>query len=136
MLRDLVRLLSDEKNQRVSLVDERGELAAVLNGTPQNNIGMRTDVLVNIPKGEAIMMLLRTMNPQWIAVDEITAPEDIQALDQASYCGVKLLATAHANGLEDLYRRPLYLKLMERNMFTKIVELGPDKSYHIREVEV
>ena len=77
------------------------------------------------------MMLLRTMSPQWIALDEITAPEDIEALDRASYCGVKLLATAHGDSLSDLTRRPLYHKLLARGVFSQVVLLSPDKSYQI-----
>lgn len=134
LLRDLVRLLSDRCGQRVSLVDERAEISAALHGVPQLDIGMRTDVLINIPKGEAVMMLLRTMNPQWIAVDEITAPADISALEQASYCGVKLLATAHADSVEDLQRRPLYRMLMEKKIFQTVVLLKTDKSYITQEV--
>jgi len=135
LLRDLVRQLSDERKQRVSLVDERGEIAAVLEGTPQNSIGLRTDVLVNVPKRAGIMMMLRTMNPQWIAVDEITAPGDIQALEQASYCGVRLLATAHADSPEDLYQRPLYKEMMKRNIFSHIIHICPDRTYRIQEVK-
>ena len=81
------------------------------------------------------MMLLRNMNPQWIAVDEITAPADVQALEQAAYCGVRLLATAHGADLEDLRRRPVYRQLMAAGVFRTIVVLGADKSYTIREVE-
>lgn len=134
LLRDLVRLLSDERRQRVSLVDERGELAAVVNGIPQSNVGMRTDVMANIPKSEGIMIMLRTMNPQWIAVDEITAPLDLHALEQASYCGVKLLATAHADRIEDLYHRPLYKALMQKKIFSTVVCLKQDKTYNVVEV--
>ena len=134
LLRDLIRLLSDRENQRISLADERGEISAALHGVPQLDIGKRTDVLLYIPKKEAMMMLLRTMNPQWIAVDEITAPEDIAALEHASYCGVKLLATAHADQAEDLYRRPLYRSMMEKKIFRTIVGLRPDKSFLIQEV--
>ena len=133
LLRDVVRLLSDRRKQRVGLADERGELSAAVNGRTQMNVGLRTDVLVNVPKSIAVMMLLRTMNPTWIAVDEITAAEDIAAMEQASYCGVKLLATAHGDSAEDLKNRPLYRKLMETGIFQQVVVLRRDKSYEIQE---
>jgi len=133
LLRDLVRLISDVWMQRVSLVDERGELAAVVDGIPQNDVGIRTDVMSNIPKSEGIMIMLRTMNPQWIAVDEITSPSDICALEQASYCGVRLLATAHADRMEDLHLRPLYREMMDKKIFSTIVILKQDKTYEVME---
>lgn len=95
LLRECVRSLSDG-GSRVGLVDERGELAACRLGVPQLDVGAQTDVLTGCGKSEGIYLLLRAMNPQWIAVDEITAPEDIRAMEEASYCGVRFLATAHA----------------------------------------
>ena len=80
------------------------------------------------------MMLLRTMHPQWIAMDEITTPADLIAMNQSSYCGVYLLATAHAGGLEDLSNRKLYCELMEKEIFRTLVLLKPDKTYEIVEV--
>ena len=133
LLRDFVRQISDVRMQRVSLVDERGELAAVVDGIPQNDVGIRTDVMSNIPKNEGIMIMLRTMNPQWIAVDEITSPSDICALEQASYCGVRLLATAHADRKEDLHLRPLYREMMDKKIFSTIVVLKQDKTYEVME---
>lgn len=136
LLRDAVRQLSDRKRQRVGLVDERGELSASVGGVAQLNIGTRTDVLVHVDKAAAIMMLLRTMSPQWIAVDEITAPEDIAALEQAAYCGVRLLATAHGDTLDDLRRRPLYRRLMSMGLFPSVAVLRWDKSYTVEEVSL
>ncbi len=136
LLRDAIRLLSDREKVVVGLADERGELSAAVRGTSQLNVGSRTDVLVNVPKAQAVMMLLRTMNPAWIALDEITAEEDMLAIEQAAYCGVKLLATAHGADLSDLERRPLYRKLMETAVFQQVVVLNRDKSYTIKEVLV
>lgn len=135
LLRDTVRFLSESRGVYVGLVDERGELSAAVGGKNQLDVGTRTDVLVNVPKAEAVMMLLRTMNPAWIALDEITAPEDIAVMEQASYCGVRLLATAHGDCVEDLKKRPLYRKLMETGVFRQIAVLKKDKTYTLREVE-
>ena len=106
ILRDVIRQLSDHRKQRASLVDERGEIASCVRGIPQLEIGMRTDVMSYVPKAEAMIMLLRSMNPQWIAVDEITDPDDVEAMVRASYCGVQMLATAHMTDETDLKKRP------------------------------
>lgn len=129
LLRECVRLLS-EQGQRVALADERGELAACVQGLPQLDVGRRTDVLCGGSKAQSIMMLLRTMRPDWIALDEITAPEDVAAVEQCSYCGVRLLATAHAFCADELRQRPLYRKLMEAEVFRTLLLL--DASRNIR----
>ena len=134
LLRDLVRQISDVCEQRISLVDERSELSAGVFGVPQLQIGRRTDVMVNVPKAVAAMMLLRTMSPQWIAMDEITLAEDIEAMEQIAYCGVHVLATAHGSGMDDLYQRPLYCKMMERQIFKYVILLRADKSYSVKEL--
>ena len=80
------------------------------------------------------MMLLRGMNPQILAVDEITAPGDIDALETAAGCGAVLLATAHGQGIEDLKRRPLYIRLIERRIFQKVLLIerqGGERRYRL-----
>lgn len=134
LMRDLVRQLSDKRKNRVALADERGELSAGSLGIPQLQVGARTDVMVNVPKADAAMMLLRTMNPQWIAMDEITSVEDISAMEQIAYCGVQVLATAHGKGIEDLTARPLYRKMMTRGIFHTIVVLQQDKTFTVQEI--
>ena len=124
LLRDLIRCISSGEAGaplRVSVADERGELAAMWRGQAQMELGCRTDVMDGCPKAVAIPLLLRGMNPQVIAVDEITALEDIRAIEQAVGCGVALLATAHARGLQDLRDRPLYRKMMEQRLFQQLV---------------
>lgn len=123
LLRDLVRQLSDKAYQRVGLVDSRGEIAACWHGTPQLQIGRRTDVISMSPKAQGMEMLLRTMNPQWIVVDEITAEEDVGALIHSAYCGVSLLATAHAFDKEDLNKRSIYRKVIEAGVFENLIVL-------------
>lgn len=135
LLRDLVRQMSDRYGWRMGLVDSRGELAACLNGAPQLAVGRRTDVVSRMPKAEGMELLLRTMNPQWIVVDEITAAEDVAAMERSAYCGVGLLATAHGNGWEDLKQRPLYRRLMETEIFASLVILDRRKTYRIERVE-
>lgn len=125
LLRDLVRCLSTgietEAGLRVSLADERGEVAVLYQGVAQMDVGPRTDVLDSCPKAAAIPMLLRAMNPQVIAVDEITVREDLRAMAMAANCGVGLLATIHAVSVEELLRKPLYAELLEAHVFSLAV---------------
>lgn len=120
LLRELIRLLS-ERGTRISLVDERCEVAGTFEGQPCFDVGARTDVLTGAPKGEGIYLLLRSMAPQIIAFDEITSPSDIEAAETASNCGVSLLATAHGASITDLSERALYRKLLDRRIFDKAV---------------
>ena len=81
LLRDLIRQVSDgtdmRQGQQVSVVDERSEIAGSYQGIPQNQVGIRTDVLDACPKTEGMMLLVRSMTPQVIAVDEIGSKEDL-----------------------------------------------------------
>jgi len=126
LLRDCIRQLSDMARSRVGIVDERGEIAACRDGVPQFQVGARTDVLSSCEKEQGIMMLLRSMNPHWIAVDEITKSQDVDALRHSAYCGVKLLATTHAYSFEDLHHRPIYRKLLDDGIFPNKVLLRSD----------
>ena len=128
ILRDLVRQISDRFACRVGLVDERGELAACRDGIPQLDVGIHTDVLTDFPKASAIELLIRTMAPEWIAVDEITASEDVEVINRSSYCGVHFFATAHASSMADLSKRPLYRRLLEMHEFENIALIRPDRS--------
>lgn len=134
LLRDLVRELS-ERGQRISLIDERGEVAVVYQGEAQMDVGPRTDVLDGCPKALGLPMVLRCMNPQIIAVDEITLQEDIRAMALAAGCGVGLLATIHAGGMEELAKRPLYRQLLEEGIFRLAVQIRRSGGERIYEVE-
>lgn len=135
-LRDLIRCLSGQ-GLRVGLADERGEVAVCYRGKPQMDVGACTDVLDGCPKAIAIPMLLRTMNPQIIAADEITAEEDIRAMTMATGCGVKLLATIHAASISELMQKPLYARLLETKVFRKAVcirKSAETRSYEVEEL--
>ena len=121
LLRDLIRQLSDRFFWRISVADERMEIAACVDATPQLALGASTDVLSGVRKAQAIEMLLRTMNPQWIALDEITAEEDVEAICRASYCGVRFLATAHASSVSEMHERPIYRKLIASRVFSNVI---------------
>ena len=123
LLRELTRLLSDEFWQNVSLIDERFEIAACRNGEAVFSVGTRTDILSGCPKAEGLYIMLRTMSPQWLVVDEITEEEDILAIRQASYCGVKIAATAHAASKTDLENRPLYQSLLALGIFHTLITI-------------
>lgn len=135
LLRDLIRQVSDRLGERIAVADTRFELAAAYLGVPQLDVGERTDVLSGGEREDSVMMLLRTMNPQWIAVDEITSAADVRAMERCAYCGVRLLATAHAAGRADLHRRPVYRTLMERRIFRNLIELDGRGNYRISGLE-
>ncbi len=138
LLRDVVRCLSDGvgcRPHRVSLADERGEVAALYRGRPQLDVGVRTDVMEGCPKAQALMLLLRGMNPQVLCADEITSPEDVKAMACAAGCGVELLCTAHGWERTDLERRGLYRDLMEQGIFHSLVTIRMDGNRRRYEVE-
>ena len=139
LLRDLVRCISSggtgRPGLRVSLIDERGEVAVMVRGAPQMDVGPRTDVLDACPKALGIPMALRAMNPQVIAVDEITAEADLRAAMQAAGCGVGLLATIHAADAAELTQRPLYRQLLAEKVFRLAVRIRRDEAGRTYEVE-
>ena len=137
LLRDLIRMISVGEGispLRVGVADERGELCAMFHGAPQMDIGPRTDVMDGCPKEAGLLMLLRGMNPQVLAADEITAPGDIAALETAANCGVLLLATAHGRDVDDLSARPLYRRLLRLGLFGRAVCIrgrGEQRRYQV-----
>ena len=130
MLRDLIRKISTGiekikfKGLTVGLVDERGEVAAMYKGVPQNDIGIRTDVLDNIPKAIGMKMLIRSMAPKVISADEIGNEDDIEAINYAICSGVKGIFTAHGSTLEEISINPTLKTLLKLNAFERIVFLG------------
>lgn len=119
-LREMVRLIS-EQGTRVSLIDERGELAGEYEAF---DVGRCTDVLSFVPKAEAAVYMLRAMNPQLIAMDEISKPEDIESIFEIMGCGVNIFATVHGEALEDMRKRYLYKKLLDSSLFDNLLILS------------
>lgn len=128
LLRDMIRQLSNGRKGipglTVGVVDERSELAGCYQGIPQNDLGMRTDVLDGCPKAEGMQMLIRSMSPAVVAVDELGKEEDYKAVESVIHCGCKLIATAHGNSLEDILGQPFFRRLMEERVFERYIVLG------------
>lgn len=137
LLREWVRLVSDAGHP-VSVADERGEIAALADGAPQFAVGRCTDVLENCAKRQAAIMLLKTMSPELIAFDEITAPEDVEAVSLCAHCGTAVLASAHAADVDDLCRRPLYRALLDLRVFERAVVITREngkRQYRMEKLE-
>ena len=130
MLRDMVRLLSYGiggtciKGYKVGVVDERSEIGGCYLGIPQRDLGPRTDVLDACPKAAGIGLLIRSMGPDVIAVDEIGSLKDSEAVEEAIYSGVTILATAHGSNMDELLKKPGISNLMEKKAFERIVILS------------
>ena len=122
ILRDMIRNISDgfEENQgrTIALVDERGEIAASYKGVPQNEIGIRTDVMSYIPKWLGMKMMIRSMSPDILATDEIGEARDYLAILDAVHSGVKLLLTMHGEDIEDISQ-----ELLQKKIFKNIIVL-------------
>ena len=132
-LRELIRLFANS-GRRVGVVDERGEIAAVCGARPGFDLGQACDVMSLCGKREGAMMLLRGMNEQILAMDEITQPEDLAVIREIVGCGVGILATAHAAGAVELRQRPLYASLLDEQLFTRAVlirQTGGERRYEL-----
>ncbi len=132
LLRDIIRQLSDGNNRipgmNTGVVDERSEIGACYMGSPQNDLGMRTDILDCCPKAKGMLMLIRSMSPQVVAVDEIGSREELDAIDYVIGCGAKLIATVHGSSLEDIKRKPTLGELVQKKVFERYVILSNRKS--------
>ncbi len=137
LLRDLIRGLSDS-GVRVGVADERNEISASDEFDAGFDLGSHTDVLNGMPRAEGAMLLLRTMNPELIAVDEITREDDVEAIGQLAGCGVGILASAHAQTPQQMLSRPLYRSLLEGAFFTDaicITGAGANRQYRWERIE-
>ena len=126
-LRDVIRILSSGTERlhgmKVSIIDERSEIAACKQGIPQNDVGPRSDVLDGCLKSFGMLLMLRSMAPQVIAVDEIGSREDCSAMEQAIYSGSKILGTVHAYDMKELSQKKYLKQMIEQQMFGRIVLL-------------
>ena len=122
VLRDLVRNISN-KGFTVSLIDERGEIASMYKGIPQNDIGLRTDVMDNVTKSLGMKIAVRTMAPQVIIADEIGTKEDLEAINYGICSGVKGIFTAHGSDITELRQNEALNKLYEEKLFKRIIFL-------------
>lgn len=129
LLRDLVRSLSNGidayrfKGRKVSLVDERSEVAACSMGIPRNDVGIRTDVLDGCPKAEGIIMMIRSMSPEIVATDEIGRKEDADAITDAVNAGVKVITTIHGSSVGDFINKQ-DLNRIQKGVFERYVLLS------------
>lgn len=126
LLKDVVRCLADGEPgyyTKLSLVDERGELAAVYRGVPQNNVGVMTDVLDGYYKGEGMSIAIRSMSPGAIILDEIATEADAASIRQSLNAGVAVIATAHAASMEELCRKRHLRRLLSEGAFENVVLL-------------
>lgn len=120
----LLRTMIAEVSQQgftVGIADERGEISAMVDGMPQFRLGPYTDVIDGCPKMQAVQMLIKTMSPHLIALDEITAEPDLEAVMESSHCGVPILASLHAGSLQEAMQNPLYQKLFALDFFEQAI---------------
>ncbi|MBU8907721.1 stage III sporulation protein AA [Desertibacillus haloalkaliphilus] len=129
LLRDIARLVSCGVQdvpiapQKVGIIDERSEIAASVKGVPQHDLGNRIDVLDACPKADGMMMMIRSMSPDVLVVDEIGRKEDSDAIIEAINAGVKVVTTVHGYGMEDVAERPTIRRLLQTNVFRRCIEL-------------
>lgn len=134
MLRDSIRNISNGikeysfKGINIGVVDERGEIAAMYKGAPQNDLGKRADILDNISKAEGMKMLVRSMNPKVVVADEIGKKEDVEAINYAVCSGVKGLFTAHGANLNDIILNPILSELYKLKIIERIILIEEDRT--------
>lgn len=132
LLRDIARIISsgDETNRlkaaKVGIVDERSEIAGCVSGIPQMTFGPRIDVLDACPKAEGMMMMIRSMSPDVLVVDEIGRKEDSEAILEAVNAGIKLIMTTHGESLEEIRNRPSLKRILNESIFERFIILSRD----------
>lgn len=131
LLRDIIRNASDgtiiSRGFKVSVIDERSEIAGMYQGEAQNHIGIRTDVLDSCLKSDGIIMAIRSMSPDIIAVDEIGGKRDVEAIEESLRAGIKLIATVHGNSLNEVIAKPSMKSLVEQKVFERYIVLDRSK---------
>lgn len=139
LLRDIIRQISNGVNKgsgkTVGVVDERSEIGGCYMGVAVNDLGIRTDVLDCCPKAKGMLMLIRSMSPSVIAVDEIGDYDDVKAIEAVINCGCKLLATVHGSSIEDIKSKPLLQKMITEKVFERYIILDNNKKVgNIKEI--
>lgn len=138
LLRDIIRNLSNGTEEitgkNIGVVDERGEIAAMYKGIPQNDLGIRTDIIENIKKSVGMKMLIRSMAPEIIVADEIGSKEDVQEINYAVCSGIKGIFTAHGNSLEDLKLNPAIAELIDKNIFERLLFLDKNNKGKVNKI--
>ena len=135
IIRDLAKQISDNLKLTVGVIDERGEISAMYRGIPQNDLGIRTDILNNIKKSSGLTMLIRSMAPNVVIADEIGTLDDIEAIKYAMCSGVKGIFTAHGQSLDEISKNPVFKEMIDLNLFQMIIFLDKnvkgkvDKAY-------
>ena len=124
LLRDIIRKLSDEAGLTVAVVDERSEIGGSYKGVAQHDVGIRTDLLDGCPKAEGMILLLRAMAPDVIAVDELGGEKDTAAVENVCNAGVRLLCTVHGYDMEDIRQKPSLRALLDKGIFRRFVVLN------------
>jgi stage III sporulation protein AA len=137
LLRDIVRNISNGiqgkiQGKNIVVIDERCEISAMYKGIMQNDLGIRTDVINNIPKHIGMKLAIRSMSPQIIASDEIGSQQDSQAIKYAMCCGVKGIFTAHGKNLEEINKNPELKELIQEKIFDKIILINGRKNNYLQ----
>lgn len=127
ILRDLARILSKENNSKVTIIDEKNELASIYKGEPCMDIGM-CDVLTGFPKSIGILRAIRYLSPNIIVCDEIGDLSDAKAINQSLNSGVRVIASIHAKDEKELMQKPQVIPILYSNAFEKIIFLKDSKS--------
>ena len=142
ILRDLVKQISSGiKNKKfkginVGILDERGEIAALYKGIPQNEVGIKSDVMSNVTKSIGLKMLIRSMAPQVIVADEIGTEEDVKIINYAICSGCKGIFTAHGASFDELYLNPVIKELINTHIFEVIAFLDEKIKGEIKELYI
>jgi len=130
ILRDIAKNLSNGmyqislKGKKVTIVDERSEIAACYNGIPQMNVGIRTDILDNCLKKSGMIMAIRSLSPEVLICDEIGTEGDLEALNMAFNSGVNIIVTVHGYDINDIYNRKVFKELIDNCVLERIIVLS------------